>query len=438
MAAPGPSSGALVTVTGAAGLIGMAVVRHFLEKGYRVRALVHRSSVFPSHPALEVLQGDILDEAFMEQAIGGTDTVVHLAARKSDEKDSLEVNAGGARVLAKISAKAGVRRIMNISTQSVKLPVLGLYGESKAAADRELEQGNVPLTTLRLSLVYGDKSGGILGMLVSFTKLPVVPVIGDGKATFWPIHRDDATRAIERLAFSDAAAGKTYDAGGPDRWTFDDLLRECGRRTGKSRLWLVHIPIPIALLIAKAMRWMRNPPVTVSNVLGAAAVVPMDTSDFFRDIEFVPRSLATGLDTAFGEVSATETEAKALLRYVLPSARNGFPDDETMKRYNKALAIHGVTDHLIDEQVLRSRFLLGSLDAITRLLYPTCMLQRKLLVAAAVAESTPYSRDLLPRKRSLPGLLLSCLGAAASAGLKMIAGLILLTFSSFLRRNAGC
>jgi nucleoside-diphosphate-sugar epimerase len=70
-----------VLLTGGFGRIGRRVLRMLLERGYEVRALVHRNRPDrPVHPRLELAPGDILDQEAMKRLVAGCDFVVHLAA----------------------------------------------------------------------------------------------------------------------------------------------------------------------------------------------------------------------------------------------------------------------------------------------------------------------------------------------------------------------
>jgi len=70
-----------VLLTGAAGRIGGKVLRRLLDRGYRVRALVHRRKPDGiSDGNLEILTGDILSQEDMKRAVSGCRYVCHLAA----------------------------------------------------------------------------------------------------------------------------------------------------------------------------------------------------------------------------------------------------------------------------------------------------------------------------------------------------------------------
>jgi UDP-glucose 4-epimerase len=70
-----------VLLTGAAGRIGGKVLRRLMEKGYRVRALVHRRRPEGvGEKNLEIFPGDILKQEQLKEAVAGCHYVCHLAA----------------------------------------------------------------------------------------------------------------------------------------------------------------------------------------------------------------------------------------------------------------------------------------------------------------------------------------------------------------------
>lgn len=131
--------------------------------------------------------------------------------------------------------------------------------------------------------------------------------------------------------------------------------------------------------------------------------------------------------------------ARALLRYTLSSFDYRWePDAEVVARFMNALARHNVPLPPLDPIVLRSTWILGALDAHTRLRFPHCPLQRALLIAAAIAETQPGSAaTLLPRKRSIAACMWLLLHYGIRSTVKHLIGITLLLHPSFLKRNAG-
>src|SRR6185369_17332426 len=69
-------------VTGAAGFVGSAVVRHLLARGERVRVFVRASSDRRNLNGLdiEIAEGDLTDRRSIDQAVKGCDSLFHVAA----------------------------------------------------------------------------------------------------------------------------------------------------------------------------------------------------------------------------------------------------------------------------------------------------------------------------------------------------------------------
>src|SRR6266850_86134 len=184
-----------VLVTGAGGFIGRNVVARLLQRVCRVKAMVRRpeaSEEFPKSDRLEVVQADMRNAEALCRTVCDTNAVVHLAAAKADENDSEEINVGGARHLIAACRAAGCARVVNISTQSAKIPRKGRYARTKSEADEVFHSSGLAVTTLLPSIVYGDETSGVFGAVLGFVqKLPVVPVLGDGRWISAPIYVGD-------------------------------------------------------------------------------------------------------------------------------------------------------------------------------------------------------------------------------------------------------
>jgi len=120
-----------VLVTGGAGYVGAILVPKLLKAGHEVRVLDlfwfgdRVLDAVRDHPGLELIKGDIRDQALLKQVLRGCDAVVHLACIANDP--SFELNPGLSRSinydafepLVKIAKQEGVRRFVYASTSSV-------------------------------------------------------------------------------------------------------------------------------------------------------------------------------------------------------------------------------------------------------------------------------------------------------------------------------
>jgi len=94
---------------------------------------------------------------------------------------------------------------------------------------------------------------------------PVVPVPGDGKSRFQPVHVDDIAQALVAALERPGTAG-VHEIGGAEPVTYDEMLAETMRGTGKRRP-TVHLPVPLMKPAAMFMGLvMPDPPVTVDQL----------------------------------------------------------------------------------------------------------------------------------------------------------------------------
>src|SRR5574341_924598 len=136
-----------VLVTGGAGYKGCVLVPKLLDAGYEVVVydlMLFGAEGLPRHERLEVVTGDIRDDAGYRRSLAGVDSVIHMACISNDP--SFELNPSLSRSinfdcfepLVVASKEAGVRRFVYVSSSSV-------YGVSDAPEVTE-EHPLVPLT----------------------------------------------------------------------------------------------------------------------------------------------------------------------------------------------------------------------------------------------------------------------------------------------------
>jgi len=157
-------------VTGGAGFIGSHVVDRLLSDGHAVRILDNFSSgrlenlAFAStHPALEVVRGDLRDRACVEAAAAGVEVIFHQAAMRSVPQsvaDPLGTNASnvtGTLHVFEAARRHGVRRVVYASSSSV-------YGDRPDLPKRET-QGPAPISPYGVSKLAGEQYAAVWNRL---------------------------------------------------------------------------------------------------------------------------------------------------------------------------------------------------------------------------------------------------------------------------------
>jgi nucleoside-diphosphate-sugar epimerase len=249
----------VVLVTGAAGFVGSAAVRALAGTG-PLRLLLHRSPVpaTVTPPAgTDIRYGDLGEPASIEGICDGVRTVVHLANLVSeDERRCRAVNEFGTGALLAQAHRAGVHRVVYLSTS-------GVYGNASYSAAVESDLPTTPVSAtsrsrlraeelvrayggvvLRPHLVYGtgDRYAvpGLIWMLRTIGGLP-----DGGHCLQSVIDVDDLARIVAALARQDWGPGpaQVYHACHPEPVSLAALAATVVAALG---LDLALHPVPLA------------------------------------------------------------------------------------------------------------------------------------------------------------------------------------------------
>ncbi len=264
-----------VLVTGANGFIGSHLCELLKQQNYQVRALVRKTSNLKwiEKLGLELIYGDLREKDSLINAVNGVEVVFHTAAvlRPKDKNDFLQVNYQGTELLARVSAKAGVRRFILFSSVAAAGPVgpeekltedreprpVSEYGKAKLAAEQAVLGFKDLLNPviLRFPAVYGprDRDGLIFWRMLS---KGVAPVLG---GTFSLIYVTDAVRAavLSATVMLPTNRDPIYFISDGVCYTFYDLVREWERITGK-RVFTFRVPSFLGFFAARVNFWLAR------------------------------------------------------------------------------------------------------------------------------------------------------------------------------------
>src|SRR5438270_439434 len=179
----------VLLLTGATGTIGAPLLRRLTTAGSPVRCLVRDPRrLGPERVRVQIVLGDLADPPSFRNALRGVQTVVHLAgARRDQPNGSVEELTGTATWrLAEAARRSGVEHFVLLGAQGASPISTARYLRAKSIAERAVLDSGVPHTILAPSLTYAPGERLLL-VLRRLGRLPVVPVVGDGRARFQPI-----------------------------------------------------------------------------------------------------------------------------------------------------------------------------------------------------------------------------------------------------------
>lgn len=293
----------VVAVTGAGGFIGSHVVRQLCAQGEEVKALIWRHPPLGEEAAMRsvrVLRGDIRDRRVVETLVQRAGAVVHCAARTSEgapsQQESYAVNVEATRRLLEVCRQTGCSRFIHLSSQSANEGNPTLYGRTKWLSEKLVRESGLNSTILRPSLVYGPGTRGLFWKTVGLVNsLPVLPIVGSGRLYFRPVYVEDVASAVWGCLRDPATAGKTYELGGAEAVTLNEFVDAVAQALGKKPLKL-HLPVWLCALLARTSAWvMKNPPLTLDNVVGLLQMRACDNGLAERDLRYQPLGLQEGL-----------------------------------------------------------------------------------------------------------------------------------------------
>jgi NADH dehydrogenase len=239
----------VILLTGATGTVGSALLRRLTAAGAQVRCLVREPKrLGPERVRVQIALGDLADPASFRNALRGVDTVVHLAASIRDQpRGSIEeLNAMATLRLVRGAEKAGAKRFVFASAMNASLQSPTRFFRAKALARQAVEAADLETTVFAPSIVYtpGDPWLTILDRL---SRLPVLPIAGDGETRFQPIWAEDVAdclmAALDRRPGPSENGRRAFDLAGPEVLSYDEIAEIALRPTGRARP-LVHIPMP--------------------------------------------------------------------------------------------------------------------------------------------------------------------------------------------------
>lgn len=255
----------LAAVTGGTGFIGAPLVRALSARGDRVRVLARATSdvsLFDGLAGVEIVRGDLFDQASLRRLCAGADGLFHLAAdlsfwRGANQRQDATNIAGTASVMRAAKA-SGVGRIVHTSS----VAAVGIPADSSRPADERnpfrgdqynyfrskrlaeeaafaaMHELGLDVVAVNPGTVFGGavarrKSGSqrIIGMVARGVKIPPFGRLRAYPPGGYNLCDVDDVVAGHLLAFEKGRRGERYILGGHNlmlRDVFGEIARQLG------------------------------------------------------------------------------------------------------------------------------------------------------------------------------------------------------------------
>ena len=300
----------LCLVFGASGYIGTNLVARLLRDGRRVRAAARNRKVLEARAwvGAELVQADALEPASLPAALAGVEVAYYLVHSMAAGRDFGQLDVAAARAFAAAAAQAGVSRIVYLGGL-VPPDAESEHLVSRRETGEVLRAGPVPVTELRAGIIVGAGSAAyeVIRDLVNHLPLMVTPRWVKSKSS--PIALDNLLEYLVRLPQIDAAAGRIYDAGGPELLSYEVMMRTFGEVVGK-RPRIIPVPVLSPGLSSLWLALITTVPASIARALvgGLKHDIPADDAAL-RQI--VPQRLLTFREAVQAALQAERDHAVA-------------------------------------------------------------------------------------------------------------------------------
>lgn len=234
----------IAVVTGANGFVGSHLVDNLLDKGFKVRCIVRKSSDLKwiKNKDIELFTCGLFDKEGLRKAFKDANYIFHVAGVvKSKTKEGyFKGNVETTRNLLEIALEniSSIKRFLVVSSQTVTGPStkdkpvdensackpITTYGISKLEEEKLAlsYKDKLPITICRAPAVYGERDTEIFIYFQTFNK-GITTTIGFNKKELSLIHAVDLVEGFYLAAVNEKAIGQIYFIGSEKFYTWEEI-----------------------------------------------------------------------------------------------------------------------------------------------------------------------------------------------------------------------
>jgi NADH dehydrogenase len=294
----------MILVTGGTGFVGRNIVRLLVKKGQRVKCLVRESSPRNVLDDLDVefYTGDILVPGTLKEALQDIDTVIHLVGIIKEIRDATfeRIHTEGTKNVLEAARNAEIKKYIHMSALGTRPWGISRYHKTKWQAEEAVRNSGLKYVILRPPIICGadDEFVNMFAKMIRQTFITrIIPVIGKGESRMQPIYVGDVAHCFVEAALNDNILNKTYEIGGPDAISFNQILDTIMKVMQKNR-FKIHLPMgifkPLSFLMEKTL---KDPPLNRDQLIMLREDNICDITEMKRDFNMQPMPFEDAIRT---------------------------------------------------------------------------------------------------------------------------------------------
>lgn len=243
-------------ITGSSGFLGFHFARFLANKKISAIGIynLHTPQMSNTDKYISFIKCNLLNLKEV-QGLPKTDVVIHFAAQVTGADKIVTNEIITKHIVRYCNAKKS--KLVFISSSQVLYSIENSYIISKKKNEEYIKQNCKNFTIIRPAAPYGKEIKQFalgrkqpLHVLAHATRFPILPIIGNGNNTRQPLHVNDLSKFILQVSASVKTNHKTYNIGGPDILTYDQIINAI-LDIKKRHVLKIHIPVSVATILAR-------------------------------------------------------------------------------------------------------------------------------------------------------------------------------------------
>lgn len=247
----------LAVVTGAFSYSGFHIARKLLDKGISVRTITgHPDRPNPFEEEVDAHPFNFDDPKRLTESLRGARVLYNTYwIRFPHGSSTYEKTVDNSSTLFECARKAGVERVIHISITNPAADSQFPYFRGKAEVERALVESGLSHAIVRPTVLFGGADVFINNIAWFLRHAPVFAIPGNGEFLMQPVHVGDQAELCIEASYT--GVNLTFDAAGPEIFTFDQVVRLV-KSTVRSHTILVKVPVVVALNLARVLSFITR------------------------------------------------------------------------------------------------------------------------------------------------------------------------------------
>jgi uncharacterized protein YbjT (DUF2867 family) len=248
-----------VLIIGATGFVGARLIPELVNRNVKLRLMVRdlakASPLIPKGSDIEVVQGDLVAATGIAEALRGIHTtyyLVHSMGGKTlfKNEEYAEKDRVAARNFMAAAESAGLKRVIYLGGLGETSDNLSEHLRSRAEIARTISSGTPKATVLRAAIIIGAGGASYEMLRYLVERLPVMITPKWVETRIQPIAIRDVLKYLVGCLVNGETAGQEFDIGGPEIFTYVDMMQKYAEARGLAKRFIVRVPVLTPMLSA--------------------------------------------------------------------------------------------------------------------------------------------------------------------------------------------